>query len=479
MVNKEESSGEGRGARRWRARRAGFTLVELMVTLALLGLVMMVVFSLFSSTSAGLKEADSLASTVDQSRFALEQISRDVKNAGAFSTSDSRKDSWVIDQPGICVSGVASYDGWQDPEAWFAHNFFGTTAAPNDLVAAHTVNQNLAIGYDGFILMGAIDIPQTFEVNDVVVAGNNTTLTLPESGRGVLKLLQNDLFSVELDASLDTELREILSESMPYRLLRVADRDGNLQFGGISNVADDDGPRGGLSLTLSRGLQVRGPSLMQGIEPQTRDSQDVGYEAALVDAFWYRVEPDPAEPRNFRLVRYRLNADGLSASLCAPNSLDSEDLEGLARDNGSWIEKSVIADRVADFQVWFDCANADGNLADATWPQAWANPNGEGGAANAALACMNPAAPNFGAARMAHIRLSLRTRDERQDAPVELFLDETGAFDESLPLRYFDLYPDAEGAARVVTVQADIELSTFGMRNVLGNVGGSGGGGGP
>src|SRR6056297_834617 len=80
----------------------GFTLVELMISVALLGMVMTVIFSLFSTTSDSLREADSLAHTLERAHFSVEQISADIRSAGAFASPDS------VNDPRIAPKDVGS-----------------------------------------------------------------------------------------------------------------------------------------------------------------------------------------------------------------------------------------------------------------------------------------------------------------------------------------------------------------------------------
>jgi prepilin-type N-terminal cleavage/methylation domain-containing protein len=436
--------------------RRGFTLVELMVSLALLGLVMTIVFSLFSTTSDGLKEADSLVDTLDRARFAMSRISSEVKSAGSFSTPDSQNDKWVIQNGAndLCVFGVAGYQGWQNSTTQL------TDAGLEDAHDGDGDASTADVSYDGLIVMGALDFSQTFEVSNFVF-GSVTTALIPDHAGGVGTLLANNLFYTEATApsAAQAAQKTALVAGLQNRLIRVADRDGNLQFREISLAAE---ATNGITLTLKPALQVREGGRLKGLQRQTLGAQDIGYEASLVDAYWYHVVPDPRDPTNFRLVRDRLDAAAIAAELCTPASATPAD--------NTVGPRVVITDRVVDFQVWFDCAGGNGSVQNATWVTQWASPDGNGNNGDAAGdGCMNVSSPNFGAARMAHIRLSVRTRDERKDAPDApdaLFMDETGAFSPTVALRYFNVYPDAPGAARVVTVQSDVELSTFAMRNI-------------
>ncbi|QDG50767.1 prepilin-type N-terminal cleavage/methylation domain-containing protein [Persicimonas caeni] len=474
--------------------RRGFTLVELMVAVTLLGLIVGVIFSLFASTSDTLKEADSLADTLDRTRFAMERLSAEVRNAGSFGSPDSQGDRWYpsVNNAGsssVRLAGVASYNGWQNDHTLLTTH--GLDAAHTDSAVSGSVP---AVGYDGFIVMGAIDFPQSFEITSLTFNSGNERVkgaTIPANERGMFKLLVNNPFHTDpglpqgivpddsADAGGDalklSEASAVLTNDLSDRLIRVMDREGNSQVSGIaadpvptySDTAIPAASLGGIPIEFTTNLLVRnneaddsaGADHAVGLQRQTEDNQDIGYDAALIDVYWYHVESDPRDPLNFRLVRERLNGDGIASELATnPNAITTTKLEGLATG-----DKVVIADRVVDFQVWFDCAgNAQGELAGAAWLTEWANPGGG--------ACMDPNTGEFGEARMAHIRLSVRTKYERKDAPDNIkafFMDSTGTVNKEMSMRYFDVNPDAEGAARVVTVQSDVELATFSMRNVV------------
>lgn len=474
--------------------RRGFTLVELMVAVTLLGLIIGVIFSLFASTSDTLKEADSLADTLDRTRFAMERLSSEMRNAGSFGSPDSEGDRWYpsVDNAGnsgMRLVGVASYNGWQNDH---------TLLVDNDMDDAHTnatvSGANPAVGYDGIIVMGAIDFPQSFEISSLTFDTGTERVSgayIPANERGLFKLLVNDPFYTETglpqgvvaDDSADagggavklSEASAMVVNDLSDRLIRVMDREGNSQVSAIedapsptySDAAIDTATLGGINFEFTNDLLVRnnevddsaGADHSVGLQRKTEDNADVGYDAALIDAYWYHVESDPRDPRNFRLVRDRLNGESIATQMAAnPNAITKATLEGMRTG-----DRVVITDRVVDFQVWFDCANnAQGELNNVPWLTTWANPDGG--------ACMDPAVGDFGEARMAHIRLSVRTKYERKDAPDSVdafFMDSTGTVNPAMSMRYFDVYPEAEGAARVVTVQSDVELATFSMRNVV------------
>ncbi|MFP4598270.1 MAG: PilW family protein [Persicimonas sp.] len=489
----------------------GFTLVELMVAVALLGMIMTVIFALFASTSDSLYEADSLADTINRARFGVERVSGDLRSAGSFASPDSQEDPWV--QPKVIgpnsrlrVYGVSSYDGWQNDDSILSSELQSAHAMPssleeNDKAGTYeATDSGSAISFDGFIVMGAVDYPQSFEIAEVHFNGEGDADGgwIPGTERSLFKLLANDPFytrvgqpaGTTLDSDSDKGDDEIITRDMQNRLLRVMDRSGYVQMSGIDfstlpEYAENSGPGGGgieFKLRIPMAVQESEASgaVEFGLERDTTDDEDIGYDAAMIDAFWYHVEVDPEDPVNFRLVRERLDAHALAQALRAGPATIGRDaltdtLAAKAHSTGGETarEKVVITDRVVDFQVWFDCADDNGNLTGRPWQLRWANPAGDSGGG-----CMDPSAPEFGRARIGHVRLSVRTANERQDAPDSydpsngtydsdaFFMDEEGKPNATVPLRYFDMHPDAKGSARVVTVQTDVELANFAARNL-------------
>jgi prepilin-type N-terminal cleavage/methylation domain-containing protein len=480
-----------------REHDAGFTLVELMISVALLGMVMTVIFSLFSTTSDSLREADSLAHTLERARFSVEQVSADVRSAGAFASPDSVNDPRIAPKGigsnnQIRVVGVASYDGWQNNDTLFSADIQDAHAPTNGYANAGaagtqgTTPSGSAISFDGFIVMGAIDFPQTFEIANISFDGSGEAdgAWIPATPSSLHKLVSNDPFYTQPNmpgGAAPDVASEIVVENLQNRLVRVMDRNGKVQIAGVSYTDApeyrDDGALGsGIFFNLRDNWAVQNSEghgeTEHGLERSTSGDEDIRYSAALIDAYWYHVEQDPEDPVNYRLVRERLDAHAVATQLRAnPNAINPGTLSaGLAArdsDGNTDRDKVVITDRVVDFQVWVDCANAQGNVINVPWQMRWPNPLGVSDSSND---CMDPAgAPNFGLARMAHVRLSVRTAHERKDAPDDpnaIFMNDEGQVDALMPVRFFDMNPDAEGAARVVTVQSDVELTNYGMRNI-------------
>ena len=476
----------------------GFTMVELMVSVVLLGLISGVIWSLFASTSGAMQEADSLADTLDRSRFALDQVSADVRSAGAYASPDSDHDPWALPRPnGRRIVGIASYAGWQDNQPWTAT---AATDRQKAIAKAHSKDQATAgaplIGFDGFIVIGALDYSTTFEIRNMqftTTAGGSAVTGFAIGGRiplsavgnssrfaerGLKKLIVNDPFFTSVGlfgntpSSFTNEnhpLIEPIYEDLGTRLLRVMDRQGYQQFGAFSS--DNPTWSDGISFNFVQpGLQTKISGRPFGLQPPAAGDQDVGYEAALIDAYWYHVEPDPEENGNYQLVRDRLDADEITQLLAGDwSSITETNLlaSGPMPENSSGTttrERIVITDRLVDFQIWFDCADGTGTVDSVAWQTKWVTPTGE--TSDTDHNCVGTGQSSPGKARVAHIRMSIRTEHERKELGHQGFFDETGSYNDEMALQTYDLNPSAPGATRVVTVQTDIELTNFSYKNV-------------
>jgi prepilin-type N-terminal cleavage/methylation domain-containing protein len=418
--------------------RRGFTLVELMVAMVLVSLLTTLIYGLFIRTSDAMSEVDSLADTVNKTRFALEHVRYDLASAGAQASPDSDIDPNVRPRnEAIRVMGVVPYTGWQN-------------ATPTEIAT-----ENPQASFDGIIVMGAFDFPQTILVGDV----SDTGVSIANDGRGVQRLVANNPFFLG-DAGLDEGQLDDIAEMLDgtSRLLRISDRQGFHQYLPISAAARD-GNAISMGFATDVELQFRAGGEMYGIEA-TGDPGD-RYEAALIDAFWYHVVPVPGERGNYALVRERLDVGELVSALGGSNGY----LSGPPPEAMLAGEQRVITDRVVDFQVWFDCATGSaalggGGIGIGDWIDTW-NPPEESCVATAAGA-------NSASARVAHIRLSLRTENERAN---RLHMTVAGAgwdgFEtEDGQMQTFDVIPEAPGAATVVTMQTSVEMSNFALRGL-------------
>lgn len=457
--------------------RAGFTLVELMVALLLTGILSVVIYSLFDTTSDNFREVDNLADTNSQLRFAMERVRNDVQMAGAQVTPDSTMDDAVEPQIStLRVAGLMPYSGWQDQ-------------TPH-LPAVATANPHSSM--DGIVVVGAYDYPLSFELAGLIDDGGGLEAYIIAHYRGLLRLTLPDPFYTnpeyreDLQDADESDALEPLTDQWTTRIFRVSDRQGFMQFIGIPTAMDVTGhwedPVDDFNY-----LRVPVPATGTPLGPKFKGGAggefgldelpegDTGYDAALIDSFWYHVRQDPGDPNNLQLVRERLCTSLVVQAFTAPGSFDPTTAQ--AQDCTGGVEEIVVvADHVADFQLWFDCSDADGNMVAADWATNWDTPNPE-----TASDCVSTAVNDIGFARVAHIRLSLHTANERKTQRHIQFEDASGALcDPDDPaacggvdpgfasLRTYDPYPTVGGAARVVTLQSDVELTNFAVRNAVG-----------
>jgi hypothetical protein len=346
------------------------------------------------------------------------------------------------------------------------------------------------VSFDSFIVMGAYEYPISFELSDLQAA--STVAVIPGNLRGLNRLWSVNPFPKACTADTDCGTSRCINNACELettmgaygnpqttfsglqfdRVLRITDRQGKAQFVGVQGLATVNATD--LALTLTKAPIFKEAGLQDGLDPNP--DGDVSYEAAFVDAFWYRVVPDPLDPTNLRLVRTRLCGSEAMIELRAPASLSAAKLESLAIGcNGSTDpEEVVIADRIADFQVWFDCGNTTtGAIESITNTFTWDVPDNTG----TCMAVANDATYSPGRVRRAHLRISTYAPNERKDLAHYRFEDADGNVcpdapaactnvDANTQLRTFDIVPDLVGAAPVVTLQSSVELPNFSYRNV-------------
>lgn len=480
--------------------RAGFTLVELMIALLLTGVVSVVIYSLFDTTSDNFIEVDNLADATDRVRFAMERVRSDVQMAGSQMSPDSDNDTaWVQPAPSAYrVAGIVPYTDWQGDST-------------NDPRPADVQTANATTSFDGFILMGAFDFPLSFEISGLLpdqAAGNNEAAIVAHH-RGLYRLHSANPFATSMTSAMDfrtaataAPVINSIFEGAAARLIRISDRQGYHQYVRIVKAptsadfvpasASNDWPN--MRLRLPAPNSTLGPQFKRtsaGVDGEfgldNAPEGDIGYDAAFIDAFWYHVIPHPTDPNIMRLVRDRLCAPEVAVAFSGGAIADPSTLIADATNcpnlSGAGFtvaaERIVIADNVADFQIWTDCADAQGAMsgdASQVWSTGWDAPAGDSGGG-----CMNTAAPEPGRARVAHLRLTLHTPTERKSQANIQFEDRTGALCNPDPtvacditglpdgamLRTYDPYPTVTGAARVVTMQADVALPNFSYHNVL------------
>ncbi|MBA2660735.1 MAG: prepilin-type N-terminal cleavage/methylation domain-containing protein [Bradymonadaceae bacterium] len=430
--------------RRRPALRAGFTLVELMISMMILGLLTSIIYGLFHTTAETLTEVDSLAETTDIARFALEHVRNDLQAAGSQATPDSKLDSWSQPKPStVQVRGLLPYSGWRGKT-------IGDLMGGTDGAALSTANPQSR--FDGMVIVGAYDIPQSVMLGNVAAGSARINTHV----RGLHRIVLSDPFRTEVSTPSGFDIttpstKAAVEQKMATRLVRLTDRQGFFHFTGIKTAVADGT---GMALEFDPSLKVATGGAPYGIESVAE--VDVEYDAAFLDGFWYRVVPDPFDRSNLQLVRERVDISTLHQTTLEPALATWAPASSLVSD------RVVIANRVVDFRLWFDCGETtNGIVTDIAWNQGWTTP---------ASSCMEGANKVPHLARVAHIRLSVRTEHERPNRPhLTVTNDASWRGFEAVngPMRSYDIEPNAIGSASVVTVQATVELTNFAMRNIF------------
>ena len=434
----------------------GFTLVELMIAMALVGMLVAVIYGLFVRTSDAMSNVEGMSSALDQARFGVGQVRNDLKGAASQGTADSRRDPWVLGPDDMDGAGNWVTQGliadW-DPQS----------LSDVDEEGVFDTNRNQQSEFSSFVVVGAYDVPASFFVS-FPQTGNlddDPELVVESTERGMQRFLNYDPFDTGIvDGVTQDDLGDLegyLNDVMENRLLRVTDSRGYSQIVPIANVTFDDsetqGAAGEITGGRAMGIEVEDLHFRTGDEPggfERTTEDDVSFDAAVLDAYWYHVRQDRQDPTNLQLVRQRLDATQLVNN---PGNPDDNNLL-LAQNSPEF----VVAENVVDFRVWFDCV--EGNefaLSNVDWQDEWNVDTDD---------CVRNGEPHR--ARTAHIRLSTRTDRENANQPhLTLAGNNWPGFEQQEgQMRTFELSDAAEGAASVVTVQGAVELTNFSMRNL-------------
>ncbi len=454
-----------------RSTARGFTLVELMIAMALVGLLTAVIYALFVSTADSLTDVEGHSEALDQGRFGIEQVRLGLLAAGSQATPNSQVDPWMVsnerhgaNQPDIFA--IIQHDDWQEQsiedieDQWLDGGDDRRLASDGD---------NPHSAFSSFVVLGAFDVPAnlfvSFPSDDGIpdIDTNNPEFVIEGTERGLHRVLGYDPFDTrvvnEVNAPAD------LDDRAQQRLLRVSDREGFSQIqpitaatvgssealggaGGQSDSGDSMVTGDAMSVTLPD-LHFRSAGEPAGFDVSVED--DVSFDAALIDAYWYHVRPAPDDPQNLQLVRQRLDA----SEMVDQDNLD--DLDEASLEDYRVDPPMILAEGVVDFRVWFDCKDSVGqDVIDADWENEWQiDDYGD---------CIADGNPHL--AQVAHARLATRTASENPNRPHYTVVDGWPGFEsDNGQMRTFELVPGAEGSAAVVTTQTSVELTNFSIRD--------------
>ena len=450
--------------------RAGFTLIELMITVVVVSVLLGAAYQLFASTSESMYEADSLADTVTDARFGLELLARDVQSAGSLSTPDSLRDTLVFEEQlgaGTHVYGIYAYQSRVYRQIEPVQSVFNPATAADEIV-----------------LLGAYDFPISFEIGFPLTGALNRAVA-PNTQRGALRFTQLNPFDNRLLKELGINALSSQEQAgivqaigAQTHVLRLTDRNGYMQFSPLAaqptyNVAT------GMTFELTTPFRARVEGGLEGLEPQGQE--DVRYEASLLDALRYRVCIDPTDVGNLQLVKERLAAPRVISSA---SRIEAPEVCGTLP--AGVLSQAVLADRVADFRVWYSCADTttrriEGRQFFGEWTPPYTEAqNGCAYLTDAGEPAEVTRSPMD--IRMVHLRLSVHTDKERQNVPNYGFITNVGSLTDTFQppsrplatgpvapgaiggLQTFDFDGNPETSARVTTLQVDVSVKNFGNR---------------
>ncbi len=395
-------------------RQAGMTLAELMVAVALAGLIMTGIFFFSTSTSRTFRLQNEIAQTTDRLNFAMETLKADLRRTSYLTVPNSRLQAWP-NQRRVCANPAFAPAGLQ---AIVAENG-GATWQP----ATQADQVMVGATPDELLLLGAFRSDSQYLVT--AAQQGSTALTFDLNG----------------DSLDDAEY------ALAGAILNVSTPAGGMQF---VRAATGSGV-----VTGGTGLQPR--ATINTLDPllgspggdldsfcQFRGEGNAGVAIAPLHYVRYDVREDPDEPSSTILVREELDH--------ANNVLNSY----------------VVARNVIDFQIWFDAdtttigsapdiandGTATDPLTDDDGTMAWTDLNGSA-----------TSAPQQ--ARYGYIQLSVRL-----DTPLPNLQPEPDSVGLRNVVELIEV-PDGGGAGvrtgtytRVLTIRTEVELSNISLADL-------------
>jgi prepilin-type N-terminal cleavage/methylation domain-containing protein len=161
------------GLRSSRARSAGFTLLEVMMALAVGGIALSSIYAVGAASTRHFREQQRISATQTSLRSAMDQLKRDFQRAGFLATPNVRAPGEACGLPGAPVDDASGGAGTGRLAAISAFNEHvqprPTSLDPDDLNTWATVDQ--------VTLMG--NYATSGEYPGIVVAADGLTVTIP------------------------------------------------------------------------------------------------------------------------------------------------------------------------------------------------------------------------------------------------------------------------------------------------------------
>lgn len=247
-------------------RLAGMTLIELMVAMALSVVLVMAIYYLYTVTTRSYRVQDQTMQAMEQARFGIDQLRRDVSAAGFLATPNSAADPNVCPKPAQVLRAFSVARGGAD-------------------------NANLNIVPNSVTLMGAFWNPAIYTTRSVV----GKVVTLQDQADGT--------------AFPDTQA-DFSQIFVPNRLLRVVNADQYEMYSRIESANFT-----ARTVTLVDPVPTTTPPDFCGIQ-----GYGVGLEVSVVGFVRYLLVDDPAEPGKVDLVRQELDARDATLQTLMPNA---------------------------------------------------------------------------------------------------------------------------------------------------------------
>ncbi len=240
-------------------RRAdGMIMIELMVALSVAAIILMGVYQIYTISTGAYRTQDEVINAMNQARFGMEQLRRDIAMAGFQATPDSTADMMVCPKPANPIRSVIFERA-------------GAVANPGD---------NVNIAPNGVILFGAYWSPEIYRTESVI--GNTVTLQTAADGAPY------PLTSEDFDA--------IFTPGRYLRLVNAEQNEGYYRIQSSSFATN--------TIQLTGAVALASPPSYCGVQ-----GFGVGLDATVAGFIRYRLVADPEDATGTKidLIREELN----------------------------------------------------------------------------------------------------------------------------------------------------------------------------
>jgi len=268
---------------------AGLTIVELLVALSIASIIMFGIYSVYSVSADTYRIQNEIMEAMDQARFGLEQVKRDISKAAFLGTPNSVGDAMVCPKPGNPIRGIIV-----ERSGAVVNPGFNRNIQPN-----------------GMIMFGSYWSDQTYLTRSVV----GSTVTLQTAADG---------------APFPATREEFEGIFTQGRFLRIVNAE---QYEGYYLIQSSDFGSG--TIQLQSPVTTATPPNYCGIQ-----GFGVGLEASVAGWVRYRLIADP------------LDADGLKIDLVRHELLGSDPLlQTVVANSGITMAEYVVDLQLYDFVV--------------------------------------------------------------------------------------------------------------------------------